>query len=82
MKNKNVVFFIPYIGGGGVEKNLFLVSNYISKKIPNIYICTLYKKHKKKFNSNIKFITPKKNFSETINIRLKYFYCLTLLFFF
>ena len=82
MKNKNIVFFMPFIGGGGVEKNLTLISNYVSKKLDNIYICTSSKKYKRKFNSSIKFLTPKKNFSENINIRLKYLYCLFLLFFF
>ena len=67
---------MPFIAGGGVEKNLFLVSNYISRKIDNIYICTSSKKYKKKFNHNIKFLTPKKNLPENINIRLKYIYCL------
>jgi len=82
MKKKNVIFFMPFIGVGGVEKNLFLISNYLSKKIDNIYICTYSKKCKKKFNSKIKFLTPKKNLPESINIRLKYFYCLLLLFLF
>ena len=35
---------------------------------------------KKKFNNNIKFLCPKKNFSDNINIRFKYLICLFLLF--
>jgi len=79
MKKKNVIFFMPFIGVGGVEKNLFLISNYISKKIDNIYICTSSNKCKKKFNPKIKILTPKKNLSENINIRLRYIYCLFIL---
>jgi len=82
MNNKNLVFFIPYIGGGGVEKNLFLISNYLSTKINNIYICTSSNKYKNKFNKKIKFILPKKKISENLYIRIKYFYCLIILFIF
>tara|TARA_E500000331_G_scaffold344497_1_gene380837 strand:- start:716 stop:1819 length:1104 start_codon:yes stop_codon:yes gene_type:complete len=82
MKKKKIIFFMPFIGGGGVEKNLILISNYVSKKLDNIYICTSSKKYKKKFNSKIKFLTPKKNLSNNISIKLHYLYCLFLLFFF
>ena len=82
MNNKNLVFFIPYIGGGGVEKNLFLISNYLSTKINNIYICTTSNKYKKKFKKKIKFILPKKKIKENLYIRIKYFYCLIILFIF
>ena len=81
MKKKKIIFFMPFIGGGGVEKNLILISNYVSKKLDNIYICTSSKKYKKKFNSKIKFLTPKINLSNNISIRLQYLYCLFLLFF-
>ena len=30
MKNKYLVFFMPSIEGGGVEKNLFIIANYFS----------------------------------------------------
>ena len=33
MIDKKILFFMPSIEGGGVEKNLFIVSNYFSKKI-------------------------------------------------
>lgn len=82
MINKNIVFFMPYMEGGGVEKNLFLASNYLSKKINNVFICTSSKKFKKKFNSDIKFLVPKKNFQKSKNMRINYLYCLILLFFF
>tara|TARA_B100000886_G_scaffold296751_1_gene224119 strand:+ start:2898 stop:4004 length:1107 start_codon:yes stop_codon:yes gene_type:complete len=79
-RKKNLIIFIPFIGGGGVEKNLFLISNFLSKKIKNIRICTISKKFRKKFNNKIKFICPKKNYSENLNIRIKYLICLYELF--
>ena len=32
-KNSNIVIFMPSIEGGGVEKNLFLITNYLRSKI-------------------------------------------------
>jgi hypothetical protein len=40
MSRKNIIFFMPFIGGGGVEKNLFLIANFFSKKSEKIKICT------------------------------------------
>tara|TARA_B100001057_G_scaffold498802_1_gene607150 strand:+ start:2935 stop:4041 length:1107 start_codon:yes stop_codon:yes gene_type:complete len=77
---KNLIIFIPFIGGGGVEKNLFLISNFLSKKVRKIKICTISKKYKKKFNNRIKFIYPKKRYSKNLNIRIKYLICLYELF--
>ena len=37
MKQKEIVFFMPSIEGGGVEKNLFIISNYFASKINNIF---------------------------------------------
>ena len=31
MSRKNIIFFMPFIGGGGVEKNLFLIANFFPK---------------------------------------------------
>ena len=55
-----LVIFMPSIEGGGVEKNLFLISNYLSKKIKNIYLITADKKFNKKFK-NIIIINPSFN---------------------
>ena len=73
---KKLVLFMPFIGAGGVEKNLFILANYFSEKFENVTICTISKKFKKKFNKKVKFIIPKKKWSEKINIRLKYIICL------
>ena len=80
MKRKNIVFFMPFIGIGGVEKNLFLIANHISKKKDNIYVCTSSRKCKKKFNSNIKIISPTKIFSDKVGVRIRYIYCLFVLY--
>ena len=37
MKNK-IVFFMPLIGTGGVEKNLFVFSKFLSKKTMFLYV--------------------------------------------
>ena len=71
---------MPYIGVGGVEKNLFIISNYLIKKVKNLSICTLSRDKKKRFNNKIKFISPDKKISENLNIRIKYLICLFLLF--
>ena len=41
---------MPSIEDGGVEKNLFLISDFLSKNIDDIYIINCSKKFKKKFN--------------------------------
>ena len=79
-KDRNLILFMPFIGEGGVEKNLFLIANHLSKKINKVIICTLSKNKKKKFNNKINFLSTKKIFSNKLNIRLKYMVCLFVLF--
>lgn len=55
------LFFCPSIEGGGVEKNLYLLSNYSAKKFRKIYILTAHKNVKKKFDKRVILITPKSN---------------------
>lgn len=71
---------MPFIGGGGVEKNLFLISNYLSKRINDLIVCTTSKSARKKFDNKIKFLFTKREFSQKTNIRLKYLYCLYILY--
>lgn len=80
IKTKNLILFMPFIGGGGVEKNLYLIANYLTKKINNLNICTLSLDKKKKFNKKINFIVPEKKISFKVNIRIKYLICLFTLF--
>lgn len=81
MNKKNIIIFVPLIGTGGVEKNLFIISNYLINHFENISIISTSKEFKYKFNKRIKFITPKKNFwNKTGNRNLKILICLYLLF--
>ena len=45
--NKKILIFMPSIEGGGVEKNLFLVSNYLVKIFKNVSLITISKNTKK-----------------------------------
>ena len=75
-RKKGIIFFMPEIGVGGVENNLFNISNYLSKKIKNIKIFTNSKIIKKKFFNNIEIIVTKFRYIDHLNLRLKYFICL------
>ena len=61
MKSKKLIIFMPSIEGGGVEKNFFLISNYLTKEFINISLITS-SKNVKNINSNIKLITTKNIF--------------------
>ena len=60
--NKKVIIFIPSIEEGGVEKNLFVISNYLQEKNINIEILTCNNNKKNNFYKNIKFIGTKSKF--------------------
>tara|TARA_B100000989_G_scaffold277809_1_gene239056 strand:- start:521 stop:1615 length:1095 start_codon:yes stop_codon:yes gene_type:complete len=79
MNQKRLIIFIPSIEGGGVEKNLFIISDFLTKKINDISVITISKRFKKKFNKKIKLISPKLNFWDTIGRRKKFFLSLLLL---
>ena len=80
LKNKNLILFMPFIGGGGVEKNLYIIANHLATKIKRIKLCTLSKDKRKKFNKKISFICPNKSTYNNLNIRFKYLICLFILF--
>ena len=42
MINNNLIIFMPSIESGGVEKNLFLITNYLVNKFRNITIITAF----------------------------------------
>ena len=79
MSQKRLIIFIPSIEGGGVEKNLFIISDFLTKKIDNISLITISKQFKKKFNKKIKFISPKLNFWDSLGRRKKFIVSLFLL---
>ena len=78
MKN-NVIIFMPSIDGGGVEKNLFLVSNFLSKKVKSLKVITISKQFKKKFDKSVQLITLKNNIWNKLPRRFKYFLSIILL---
>ena len=80
MKQKKLIIFMPSIEGGGVEKNLFLISNFLSNKIKDVGLITASKKYKDDFNKKINLITPNFKFANQLSRRGKYLICLFLLF--
>tara|TARA_Y100000590_G_scaffold163945_2_gene187892 strand:+ start:1649 stop:2746 length:1098 start_codon:yes stop_codon:yes gene_type:complete len=79
MTQKKIIIFMPSIEGGGVEKNLFIISNFFANKFNNVSIITASKKFKKKFNPKINLIFPKSNYWDNCGRRIKYFICLIIL---
>ena len=49
MKNKKLVIFVPSIEDGGVEKNLFLISNFLANKNISVNLITANRDKKKIF---------------------------------
>ena len=75
---KRLIVFMPSMEGGGVEKNIILITNYLSKHIKKISLITYDKKFKSKFEKKINFISsqkPKKN----VDKYYKYFVCCLML---
>ena len=77
MSKKKIILFIPSIEGGGVEKNFFLITNYLCKTFNDITVITSSKyEAKSKLNSKIKLIGPNHSFLKTKSRYPKYFLCL------
>ncbi len=49
MNNKKLVIFVPSIEDGGVEKNLFLISNFLANKNISVNLITANQDKKKNF---------------------------------
>lgn len=81
MKEKNLIIFMPTINhGGGVEKNFFIISNYLSTKLQKISVITLSKSVRKKLNRKIKVICPKIGLIENFGRRAKFLISMIFLF--
>ena len=78
--NKNLIIFIPSIEDGGVEKNLYIISNYLIKQNIKIEILTCNCNKKKNFHKNIDFIGTKSSFWFNKSRNIKYIICLLYLF--
>ena len=76
---KRVLIFMPLIEGGGVEKNLFLVSNFLIKKFKKITLITISKKYKKKFDKSIKFVSLSLDIWSKFGKKFQYLLALILL---
>ena len=57
---KKIILFMPSMDGGGVEKNLIVISNFLSKNIKNLTLITFDDKFNNKFLKKIKIINYKK----------------------
>ena len=78
---KNLLIYIPSIEEGGVEKNLYIISKYLSKKSINISLltCNFNKKHF--FNKSTFYLGPKNNFWNKKSRKIKNLKCMITLFF-
>ena len=76
---KKVIIFMPSIEGGGVEKNLFIISNYLAKRVKKLSLITISKKYKNRFKKPIKFISPNSDAWDKFGRRVKYFLALIML---
>ena len=82
MNQKKLLIFMPSIEGGGVEKNFFLITNYLGDKFKNVSVITVDKSIKKKLSKKINVIGPNSNIWNSKSRYPKYFICLIYLFFF
>ena len=77
--NKKLIIFMPSMEGGGVEKNIILISNFLSKNIKELALITFDNKFNKKFNKKINIINYQKKTNKKYSKYYKYFFCLLLL---
>ena len=76
---KNLIIFIPSIESAGVEKNLFIICNFLIKKIDKIYLVTANNNFNKKLDKKIHVICPKNKFWNNKSRLLKTIYCFFLI---
>ena len=78
---KKIIIFMPTVNtAGGVEKNFFIITNYLSKKLKEISVITLSKFVRPKLNKRIKVIYPNFSFFENLGRRTKFLISLIFLF--
>jgi glycosyltransferase involved in cell wall biosynthesis len=76
---KSLIVFIPSIENAGVEKNLFIICNFLIKKIDKIYLITANNNFNKKLDKNIHVVCPKNKFWNNKSRLLKTMYCFFLI---
>ena len=75
---KKLIIFMPSVEGGGVEKNFFIISNYLANKLNNVLLITAEKNLSKKIK-NIEIVYPKSDFWRKKGRFRKYIICVLLL---
>ena len=78
MKSK-IIIFMPCVDLGGVEKNFFLISNFLAKKNKNVTVISISKKIKSKLDKNIKLISMNYDIWNKFSRRIKFLLGLFLL---
>ena len=63
---KRLILFMPSMEGGGVEKNLILIANYISNFKENIQLITFDDNFNKFFNKKINILNVTKKIERNI----------------
>ena len=76
---KKLLIFIPHIKGGGVEKNFFILANYLATKIKSVSVITVNKEYKNKLDKKIKIISLKTKIWNESSIYIKYIISISLL---
>ena len=82
MKRKNIInliMFMPSIESGGVEKNFFLLSNFLAKRFDKLTVITISKNYKNKFIKPINFVSLSSNLWDQFGRGFKYFLAIFLL---
>lgn len=76
---KRLIFFMPSMEGGGVEKNLILIANYISKYKKKVCLITFDDSFNRYFDKKILIINARKKSSLRFSKYYKYLFCIYLL---
>ena len=71
MKSK-IILFMPCVDLGGVEKNFFLISNFLAKNKKKVIVISISKNIKNRLNKNIKFVSLNLNIWGKLSRRLKF----------
>jgi glycosyltransferase involved in cell wall biosynthesis len=79
MSKRKIILFFPSIEDGGVEKNFFIIANYLASKQKNISLITASRNLKQKLRK-VNIIRPFFNIDYFSGRKIKYFYCLSILF--
>ena len=76
MKTPKIIIFFPSIEKGGADKNLFMISNFLSNKFKDVCIITSSKNCLNNLNKKIQYIGPGSLLNENFGRNLKTFICI------